>query len=217
MKKIFVLLSLLMLACIPLHARSYYKNQDLTPYIHEMIGFFQFEGDKHGEFKEDVVVILDDISLWKVHPDPDQIEVFKYWKMGEKVHVAARTSWYFFKREHKFMLCNHDRNETVKVMMVGSSSLIALADDPQASATYNYQDIDFRVNITLNDGSDWEVEVPSNEMTRQRKDMHFAPGTPAFVGYNDEGDGEVCFFIINEVEREAVWRWARKGNGTYTR
>lgn len=217
MKKAIALL-LLMLATISLHAQTYYTNKvDLTPYIHPLVGEYSFQGDKHGDFVGDTVAILGDLSLWKVHPK--HTELFGHWKIGERIHIGLRTSWYFFKREHKFTLVNHDRNETVYVMMIQSSNFIKIAEPPQYNETINGNPSSFRVNLVLEDGTPWEVESTSDVVwdrkTKGWKDTGFAAVSSAHVGYNEE-DNAVSFFIINELEREATYRWARKGNYDYT-
>lgn len=213
MKKIALICCFFLFSCCWLNAKPVYTKVDLTPYNHLLVGTYSFEGDKHGEFEGNSVAVLDDLSFWKVHPT--HTDRFSEWKFGEEVHVTVRTSWYFFKREHKFALYNHERNEEVFVMLVQSPFLIYEAQNPNVVQTYNGYPSAFRVNITLNDGGQWEVEPGTTDITRDNKDKYFAVGTPAYVGYIKEDEG-ISFFVINELEREAHWRWARKGNYSYT-
>lgn len=176
---------------------------DLTPYNHRLVGTYEFEGDSYADFKGDTVVVLDDLSHWKVHPNHS--EQFEQWKSGETVHAAMRTSYYFFKREHKFALINHERHEEVHVMLIQSPLIIYEIGQPRPTSCK----CKYAVSIALSDMSEWIIEAFKSEISDEGRDKYFAIGSPAYVGYNLEED-KVSFIVINGVEREARWRWAEK-------
>lgn len=192
----------------------YYLTADLTPYKHKLTGCYPFEGDRKGEFKGNPVAILDDASQWKVHPT--QVEQFLKWQNGEIVHVEVRTSWYWFKREHQFTLCNEDRKENVYVMMINSASLASDASTPEYTTSritnlgyIHYED--YRRNLLIKRGDTWyKYEIESS-----RNDSHFKNNSLAYIGYNIDKEGYIAFFIINGNEREAIWRWARFNHYRY--
>lgn len=75
-----------------------------------------YTGDEQGAFRGDEVAILSDGSGWKVHPK-DEAKI-KTWQRGELVHISLRPRDYWFKREHKFLIYNHTRRESVRAMWV---------------------------------------------------------------------------------------------------
>lgn len=181
-----------------------------------LLGSYVFQGDSHGDFAGDLVAVLNDGSQWKVHPDnPEQ---FLHWNVGDTVHIAVRTSWYWFKREHKFHLVNHNNGQVVKVMLVKHSDvplMIVDATKPMATDSYTvpvystdsngnlyvsgYRQVpcDYRSQITLSDGSVWII---------RKKFSSFKYGRKVYVGYN-ESSVAIKPFLISGIEREASWTW----------
>lgn len=176
--------------------------------------FSHFNGDRHGDFKGDILVHLTDGSIWKVHPDDR--ETVSNWGPDEIVHIQLRKSFYWFKREHKFSMLNHFRGESVKVMLIFHGTYprqIIWTSGPKARKV-TYQPVyhtdekgnrfwvgqreiksDWYQAIQMDDGSYWEIKG---------KYDCFKEGTPAFVG-NDDQEGDNLPFIIVKNEREAVW------------
>lgn len=182
-----------------------------------LAGAYIFQGDSHGDFRGDLVAILSDGSQWKVHPDNP--EKFRRWNMGDRIHVAVRTSFYWFKREHKFHLYNHENGECVKAMLVnyGEAPLV-IVDATKPTATdsvtvpiyatdangnlyvVGYKDVPctYRSYVTLSDGSVWQIGKNFSSFTYGRK---------VYVGYN-ESSTAFKPFLISGTEREAGWTWA---------
>ncbi len=107
MKKLIV--SLLLMICTVLSGSHY------DP-VHYYTNLSEFMGDRHGEFRGDFVVGLSDGSEWKVHPKDQAL--IGLWREDEIIRPQVRTSFYWFKREHKFELYNHNRKEAIRVMLV---------------------------------------------------------------------------------------------------
>ncbi|MDR3624104.1 MAG: hypothetical protein P4L16_03065 [Chlamydiales bacterium] len=169
-----------------------------------------FSGDKHGDFKNDIVVYLTDGSGWKTHPNDK--DLLSTWKPGESIHISLRTSYYYFKREHKFLLYNHDRKESVKAMLIdygphplsiSSTSGVYFTDTDTIPITfldengeiftiYELEPI-YKKDISLNDGSTCVIYKHFNA---------FIPDAQVYIGFNETPDE---FFIITGQEREAVW------------
>ncbi len=193
--------------------------QNFAPNRQYFVSIDTFRGDQHGEFKNDLVACLSDDSAWKVHPtDKDK---FSRWTANDIVHVGVRNSFYWFKREHKFELVNHTRNETVKVMMVQYPRVapltVVLAETylkNQSIQPFTYTDSLGRINtiyvpsntyekkVALSDGSVWTI----------RKNFEsFSIGNRVYVGVNATKNG-FDFLLISGLEREAEWTWAKKLN-----
>ncbi len=60
--------------------------------------------------------ILSDGSKWKIHPK--SIETFSTWSLHDPVFISLRKSFYWFKREHDFILYNTERDESVPVIFI---------------------------------------------------------------------------------------------------
>lgn len=191
--------------------------QNYIPIRQSLIGVGIFDGDQHGDFKNDIVAYLGDGSAWKVHPT--ESEIFSQWNINDVVHVGVRTSYYYFKREHKFELVNHSRNETVKAMLVqhsveppltlvfaeiyleNSTVIPYTSYDHQGRPQTNYTiSNSYAKKITLSDGSIWVLRNGYNE---------FFIGDRIYVGVNASKSG-FNFFLIKGSEREAIWTWAHK-------
>lgn len=200
--KYILLLSTFLFLSIPLQAISEIESFDL------------YEGDNHGDFKDNFVVYLSDGSRWKVHPD--ETERLREWKIGESIDIHLRTSFYWFKREHKFFLKNHNRGESIKAMIVhyGEEPLrivntldsfhteyranihngVDLKGNLYTYVTYDPYIVQTR-NIFLSDGSQGIV--------RHHLDK-FILGAKVYIGSRETGDDSKCI-IITGKEREAVW------------
>lgn len=188
------------------------------PMVNFIKGVDFYEGDKHGDFKHNLVVALDDGSYWKIHPK-DQ-HTFGRWKMDDIVQVQRRTSFYWFKREHKFELLNRNLNETVRVMLVQYpiNPLIILDSnvyvskqtlksyptrDAFGNITYVYYWVyEYEKKLFLNDGSIWILT---------RDFDHFKTGYEVYLGGNNQETG-VSFFLISGKEREAKVSKVRWGS-----
>jgi hypothetical protein len=201
----------------PLVTSIQYPILNLDPFIHKLSGYATYEGDKQGDFKGDIVALLDDGSSWKVHPKHEA--QFLSWTPGQNIHVGRRESHYFYKREHKFTLVNHDLGEEVFVMLVRTPHVVihsgqsvptvkAVTANANGKETVRY--LNYKKNITLSNGDLWEIES-------EAMDPEFAFGAEAYVGYNRSHDAEdrVLYFIIGGKEREAIFRTTRTGNFFY--
>ena len=198
---------------------SLYSEIEKTDFVidylqahHYIEGFYVFEGDKHGDFSGDIIVVLSDGSAWKGHPT--QSEELSQWESGDKIHIGLRTSFYWFKREHKFFLYNYTTKETVKVM------LIKYGEDP-LEITFASKPYPTDWRLVPIRGSDGEIISYYREPCRYRKDVllnnsiewtvsenlkSFKVGKKVHYGFNHSGIN-VDFFLITGKEREAVWSW----------
>jgi hypothetical protein len=183
-----------------------------------LVGSYEFQGDSHGDFRGDIVAVLSDGSQWKVHPDHPR--KFSRWDVGDIIHVEYRTSFYWFKREHKFHLYNHSNGEYVKVMLAnyGDESLVVVnASKPCATDSitvpiysvdssgnwyvsgYDQVPCGYRSVITLSDGTVWNIN---------KKFSNFKYGRKVYVGYNESATAYRPF-LISGTEREASWTWTK--------
>lgn len=190
-----------------------YKSSD--PFIHNYQGHYLYEGDIKGNYKGDLAVILDDGSTWKVHPNYN--ELLDDWEIGDLVHVEERF-FCLLKRDHKFMLFNHQKNQRLSVMLINTPLVVRVAELPFPTSRtaqpwpwpeYIYGD--YRQNIILSDGSRWEIHTGNEETA-------FAKNTPAYVGYREEGTGSEVhrfFFVIGGTGKEATWEFAISGHYVY--
>jgi hypothetical protein len=188
-----------------------------------------FMGDRHRDFIGDAVAFLSDGSEWKIHPK--QRDIFATWNAGDPVHIAVRTSFYWFKREHKFSLCNGVTQESIPVMIVRhkATPLKIVATDLYHKSTksiYSYytthtvdengnrkpvtlsryegeKPTDFRKVLVLSDGSCWVIKDNLNT---------FLLGMEVYVGAQGTPGEYYDFILISGTEREAIWTWARPQN-----
>jgi hypothetical protein len=171
-----------------------------------------FRGDSHGEFKGDYVTILSDGSAWKIHPQ----DRFKYesWSSGEHVHIMYRTDFYFFSRQHKFWLYNHDRNESCRVMLaqhstypwkhVESTAILKKEQFVTEDVVVNGELVKmgrwvlapYAKIVRLNDGSTWKIK-------NHKKFNLYEPGVQVYVGVQGTPGVEYDFIVITGLEREA--------------
>ena len=210
----FFLLIVTNFAVYPSEAKS-----ELTLKLSSYLQSFDiFAGDKHGDFGGDLVAILGDGSAWKIHPD-DQ-EKATYWQFGDSIHISLRTSFYWFKREHKFLLCNHDKGDAVKVMIIRYAEaplqiLVAsdiyptnvieveeyIGNDKRGYPIFEEEIIstDFKKDIILSDGTAWLIGERFDD---------FCSEVPVYMGLKETEEG-VDRFLICGNEREAVWTWIK--------
>lgn len=210
------MLFFLLISC-GLFAGSPYNPNPLYEYpitAHSLIGTGVFDGDRHGDFRNDYVAVLEDGSAWKIHPT--QKRIFEKWGLNDVIQVEKRTDWYWFKREHKFLLRNHTRNETAKVMLIqypSSPLQIVNTDTYIAYSRWLYVQVgtDFQGNsikqwqlvhtwekkLYLNDGTTWLIRSHFDKLT---------PNTYVYFGVNKNGSG-YDYFMIGGTEREAVYAW----------
>lgn len=161
---------------------------------------YAFPGDRHEEFVGDYVVVLNDGSEWKIHPEDS--DVFRQWEMNDIVHPRVRSSHYFFKREHKFELVNHTRRQTAKVMLVKYPTHPLIVMDTILEITdqfiSNKKIISvYTTHIYLSDGTVWRVAGNQKHL--------FTNYRFVYLSVNDTADGFANFFFIVGSEREAVW------------
>ena len=182
MRSIFFLCALFSLSFSVLHA------SDIHTFLHRYVEACEFEGDEDLDFVGDPVAILEDASRWKIHPN--FVEHFASWQLGDTIHIGRRTDWYWFKREHKFLLINHDRNESIPVMLVwvGDAPLnITTMNKSDAASTF--------ITLTLSDDSVWEMENTTSAL--------FSEQARIYIGYNSDADKNQ-FFFIGGIEKYAT-------------
>jgi len=183
--------------------------------FHQIQGVTFFEGDRHGDFQHDFVAIFEDGSAWKIHPK-DRAK-FSRWDLGDTVHVSLRTKRYWFKREHKFELRNHNNNETVRAMLVQEAAYPVVIMDARIEQagtrlqTDSFIDLNGNVYLVyytvtdydkvlyLSNGSIWII---CNESSFD----NFLPGDRVYFGVNMKKKSQ-SFFLIRGTEREAAWAW----------
>jgi hypothetical protein len=178
-----------------------------------------FAGDRYNEFVGDSTLMLNDSSIWKVHPQ-DTVKVAA-WGVNEIVHPRVRQSYYWIKREHKFELYNHNRNETVRVMLVrypfNALSVVSIVDlelrgelkfenakDEYGNVIYDssgkpvlisYWETIYAKCAVLSDGTVWMINTNKSS---------FQPGKYVYVSANNTIDS-FSYILIAGSERDAVW------------
>lgn len=208
------------------HLDAYLYDHEIYPEIIQSIeetGVFL--GDRHGEFKGDHVAILSDGSAWKIHPKNHK--TYRQWDKGDVVTIMVRTDRYWFKREHKFVLYNYSRNETVNVMLVCHKQypkpLKVLVTDSFCVGYETYPEVKwitiyrndgttelvsvtewktrpvYRKALGLSDGTIWEIKDGIDD---------FTIGTHVYVGAQYIDNDDYDFILIRGDQREARWTWA---------
>lgn len=186
------------------------QRSEFIPFCHRIASTDLYRGDSDGYFIDDLVTVLDDGSAWKIHPDDTR--AYSRWMVGDLVQLVARTSFYWFKREHKFMLYNYNANESLRVMLVQYPTVptyIASFQDIVVGghwSTTRVLDInnnwisitewvnDYKRNIYLSDGSVWCV--PSDD--------RFTAGRFIMPGINNDGD-RFWYFLGLGLNKESFW------------
>lgn len=177
-----------------------------------------FKGDRHNQFQGDYVAILEDGSAWKVHPE-DRSK-YEQWLPGESIHPQVRTSFYWFKREHKFELNNQSRNESVRAMLVqyptyplfitqsyqvengGYFRPKKIIDSSGNQYIKEEWEPTFETQVHLNDGSIWRVGKGNVEFQEQ----HFVyigiqANTESFQNFLISGtERENKFFYVKQLQ-----------------
>lgn len=209
LRKMFIL-------CTFLQFFNSFVFSEITPFDNSFkelrlnsISFFQ--GDLYEDFKNNFVAHLNDGSAWKIHPE-DQTR-FNQWNINDIVHIYARTSFYWFKREHKFEICNQSRQETIRAMLVKypepplriveSESHISgyymdfyTTTDAFGNIQYHYYPIyTYATTLWLSDASQWDID----------EYCHFHNEEKIYIFL----DRKNCSFIlITAIERQAQWKKA---------
>lgn len=172
----------------------------------------EFMGDKHGEFKGDLVIGLGDGSAWKVHPT-DREKVTR-WLANEIVHPQVRTSFYWFKREHKFEIYNHNRKESVKAMLVQYPYAPLIITDAveyvsSTSVTYTQRQTESgHVIVTPHVINHYAKRLFLNDYTTLTINSNlssFNIGDIVYLGYNTNKS----VFVITGIEREAKYSFVK--------
>lgn len=200
------LMSFFLISEIASEENDLYGIPDYFPLSLESVD--TFEGDQHRDFKGDFIAVLNDGSRWKIHPQDSS--KFGKWNMGDPLHIACRTSYYYFKREHKAEIVNLANNETVRAMIVQYPThplFIAYIEDHESGIPlkmYTKGDQILRTKYTtrnnkylhLSDGTIWEINTYYSNYAR------LYPGKFVYVSFNKDKNG-FCYFLISDSEREA--------------
>jgi len=196
------------------------------PVIQTIAASETFKGDRHGAFYGDAVAVLSDGSKWKIHPLCK--EAYQKWTPGDRVNVALRKDWYWFKREHKFVMYNLTRAESANVMIVGHREdglriattevyhkrTISLYDTERymrvtpdgRSELVEHQvycgekPVEMRKVLVLSDGSVWVIRDHLND---------FNLGLRVYIGAQGHPKKFYDFVLITGDEREAIYTMAR--------
>lgn len=203
----FCAMSFFLISWLSAQEKSLYEIPEYPELRIESV--YKFEGDKHGDFKGDFVTVLSDGSRWKIHPQ----DSYKYrkWSTGSPVHIAKRTSYYYFKREHKFELVNLTNNETVRAMLVQyppTPLFIAYIEQIESGVPFRTYSKGNQIVKTkystrsetflhLSDGTIWKIN-PYPFLWEEGAHA----GAYVYVSFNKDGTG-FDYFLITDLEREA--------------
>lgn len=164
--------------------------------------------------KKDFIVDFEDNSSWKIHPD--DIAKVSDWQVGDEVHVRIRNSFYWFKRDHKFSIYNHTRDEAAKAMIQfhrdipreiieasdifctkGKEVPLYRLNSKGELVIYGYLALEtaHRKILMMDDGSQWELKDHLDD---------FNEGTTIYVGFHDNNDLKLPF-LISGKGKSAVW------------
>lgn len=193
-----------------------------SPSMQNLQGIRIYEGDRDGSFSGDLVAILSDGSGWKIHPDhPD---IFNSWEEGDWIHIDIRTSWYWFKREHKFLLHNYTRSETVKAMLIqhADSPLCIVDTDSHLGIvdTDSHLETKFVTVYEEDEEGNEHIVERSETGSKLQKDLYMSDGSIWTIDETDDfkigdyvhvgvnaGAESFQFFLICGVEKTAKWCW----------
>ena len=201
-------------------------SQIYPPVIQQLVDIGRCNGDRYGQFRGDPIAVLSDQSVWKIHPD--SARQFALWKRGDVICVSERVDRYWFKREHKLLLCNKTTGSTAKAMLFrhSPSSLqivntqnyfkstrpkyieeISYEEDDEGKQKkkvkqifVGYEECDPRKIVTLSDGSVWVIKHHLQELQM---------GMRVYVGAQGIPQRFYDFILITGDEREAVVTLAR--------
>lgn len=165
----------------------------------EIAGFARFQGDSYQGFKGDPVVVLDDGSLWKVHPGKKN--EINSWKVGDKIRVSFRESCYILKREHKFLLINYDTENAAPAMIVDYGATPVTV----AHVSESYTDWRGQISQYFNAGRVVDL-ILSNGRKFVVSDHPTAiqVGDPVYCSMKELNE-DVLPFIITGLERDSDW------------
>lgn len=215
-KILFTFFALVMIVHLSADLQEWEK---MIPGKQTLVSVSPFVGDQYGDFKGDFVAHLSDGSSWKVHPY-DSL-AFSLWTTTDILHVGFRTSFYFFKREHKFEIVNHTRNETVRVMIVDypkpaplqivfaeevleNSVLVPYVYSDKKGQTYTtyYPQNTYVKKLTLSDGSIYTIAEDFD---------YYSIGDKVYVVLNAS---KSCFdlALADGLDRYSYWTRTRKIN-----
>jgi len=178
--------------------------------VYHQKGSYIFKGDRHNDFSGDPVCVLSDGSAWKIHPE--DVEMYNLWSPDDGIHVQVRTSFFWFKREHKFELQNSSRDESVRVMLVQYPSDPLTINDVKNIKKPRLLTTSYKIDgevyessrwvrvwktlIYLSDGTTWIIDGGNR--------THFKTGDFVYLGQHTQSPQLSYFFIVGD-EREAVW------------
>lgn len=204
------------------------KPSSIYPPVNKTLeGHAVCKGDRHGDFKGDLMAELSDGSLWKIHPDCR--EEFQRWQIGEKIHVAKRSDRFWFKREHHFLLINHFSNSSVKAMLFrhGGKDPLRIVDTESYYKSISPKFIKEVTKTEDNNGKEKVEEkdvyignIPSNPRKILRlsdgsewviKDLlgEFQKGMKVYIGAQRIPQRIYDFVLIIGDEREVIYTLAR--------
>lgn len=191
-------------------------SEPVVTQIHKIVATVPYEGDRNGDYKNEIVAVLDDGSCWKIHGTRE--EKFLNWNPGDDIHVGVRSKFYWFKREHKFQLVNHTQDQTVKVMLVNypkhplyivkaetyithTSTQSFIYFDASGRSHTSFRTVNhYAKRLILSDSSFWNIEEQMSS---------FLVGDAVYVGThvrNKKGK----YFLISGMESTAIHTWAEK-------
>jgi hypothetical protein len=208
MRKILIICAVLVLISSSLLAN---KNHIYNRYLgHVLKSVSLFDGDKYGDFEDNLVAILSDGSSWKIHPH-DQ-NTFSNWQVDDPIRMRVRNSFYWFKREHKFELVNEARQEEVRAMIVHYGDFphkivgcqrkvigyrMGVCQNIDAVRgqlkSHYYPTLIYKTVLRLEDGSHWITEGG----------CYFKNEEKAYI-FIDQETG--FFILVTGHEREAMWQ-----------
>lgn len=171
---------------------------------------YPFKGDSKGEFVGDLVFRLNDGSEWKTHKK--DAKTTKRWSQSDFIEVSIRTSFYFFKREHKFILTNHTRKETARAMIINYQynpvfvkHVELLEVDRKLMDKYETHDgqvvkvkewvVYYHQFLHLSNGEIWRNKSP---------DYSFKEGAFVYVVYSYSSDGFETA-VVRGTGRNSYW------------
>lgn len=175
--------------------------------------------NRPGSFAGNTTIVLSDGSEWKVHPKDQAL--CRGWLTNDIVHVGVRQSFYFFKREHKFYLCNETGGgKEIRVMLVCHADyplavlkkskayptatltipVYTYVYNPQTGETdsfishYEQMPSDYYQDLQLSDGSVWQM----------RQQPGFNAGSVVYFCYSKE---KSRYMLIEGYEKAAEWTY----------
>ena len=163
-------------------------------------------------FDEDLLVHLEDGSVWQVHPK--ERKKVRKWEVNERAHIEMRSRTQPKGEDYCFRLCNDAREDAAKVMLLSYGENGRHSVDRSAVYVYNTRPdwsygpwferwyisgviYDEAMDVTLDEG------ISCSVIDHFRA---FAPGTPVYLGCNQEEQRD-RYFLISGIEGDAVYSW----------